>query len=85
MGQLTLENIFTFVKELQEQGMTMAEIKKLPVYIGDDDELNGIHCAWYTNLVDSDDTKDEDNVYTVEMINENRCNIKLEGKAILIS
>lgn len=85
MGQLKLENILAFVKELQEQGMTMAEIRKLPIYIGDDDELNGIHCAWYTNLVDADDTKDEDNVYTVEMINENRCNIKLEGKAILIS
>jgi hypothetical protein len=86
MAQLKLGNILAFVKQLQEQGMTMAEIKALPIYIGDDDELNGIHCAWYTNLVDADDTEDEDNVYTVEMINKDRCNIKLEtGKAILIS
>ena len=86
MKQLTLENIFAFVKELQEQGMTMAEIRKLPIYIGDDDELNGVHCAWYTNLVDADDTEDEDNVYTVEMINERGGNYKLDkGKAILIS
>lgn len=86
MNQLTLGDILSFVKELKRNGMTDKEIKSLPIYLGDDDELNGIHCGWYTNLVDADDTKDEDNVYTVELINENRCNIKLEkGKAILIS
>ena len=85
MAQLKLGHIFAFVKQLQEQGMTMAEITALPIYIGDDDELNGIHCAWYTNLVDSNDTEDEDNVYTVEMINDTPHNIELNGKAILIS
>ena len=85
MGQLTMGNILAFVKELKDNGMSLKEIHELPIYLGDDDELNGIHCGWYTNLVDSNDTEDEDNVYTVEMINENRCNIKLNGKAILIS
>lgn len=86
MGQLTLGDILAFVKELKESGMTDKEIKSLPVYLGDDDELNGIHCGWYTNLVDADDAEDEDSSYVVEMINEDRCNIKLEkGKAILIS
>lgn len=86
MEQLTVENILAFINQLKEQGMTMAEIRKLPIYLGDDDELNGIHCGWYTNLVDADNTEDEDNVYTVEMINENWGNHKLEtGKAILIS
>ena len=86
MEQLTLGHILNFINVLKEDGMTMAEIKKLPVYLGDDDELNGIHCGWYTNLVDADNAEDEDSVYTVELINENRCNIKLEkGKAILIS
>jgi hypothetical protein len=85
MGQLTFGNVLAFVNELKKQGMSMAEITRLPIYIGNDDELNGIHCAWYTNLVDSNDTEDEDNMYTVEMINERRCNIKLDGKAILIS
>ena len=84
--QLTVGNILAFVKELKDDGMSLKEIQALPVYIGNDDELNGIHCAWYTNLVDADDTEDEDNVYTVEMINERRGNIKLEsGKAVLIS
>lgn len=85
MEQLTVENILAFINQLKDQGMTMAEIRKLPVYLGNDDELNGIHCGWYTNLVDADDTEDRDNVYTVELINEDSCNIKLEGKAILIS
>ena len=85
MDQLTFGNILAFVNELKKQGMSMTEICALPIYIGNDDELNGIHCAWFTNLVDSNNTEDEDNVYTVEMINERRCNIKLDGKAILIS
>ena len=84
--QLTMGNILAFVKELKDEGMSLKEINELPVYIGNDDELNGIHCAWYTNLVDADNTEDDDNVYTVEMINERRGNIKLEsGKAVLIS
>ena len=85
MGQLTIGNILAFVKELKDSGMSLKEINELPIYLGDDDELNGIHCGWYTNLVDSNNTEDEDNVYTVEMINERRGNIKLNGKAILIS
>ena len=85
MSQLTMGNILAFVRELKDEGMSLREIGELPVYIGDDDELNGIHCAWYTNLVDSNNTEDVDNMYTVEMINERRCNIKLDGKAILIS
>ena len=86
MKQLTLGNILGRVSNLVKAGMTMKEICELPVYIGDDDELNGIHCAWFTNLVDANDTEDEDNAYTVELINERDGNYKLEkGKAILIS
>lgn len=86
MKQLTLGNILGRVSDLIKDGMTMKEICELPVYIGDDDELNGIHCAWFTNLVDADNTEDEDNAYTVELINERNGNYKLEkGKAILIS
>ena len=85
MGQLTMGNILAFVKELKDNGMSLKEIHELPIYLGDDDELNGIHCGWYANLVDSNNTEDEDNVYTVEMINERRGNVELNGKAILIS
>lgn len=82
MGQLTMDNILAFCAELRKQGMTMEEIKELPIYLGNDDELNGIHCGWYTNLVDINNEEDTD---LVELINEDRCNIELKGKAILIS
>ena len=86
MGQLTMGDILRFVKQLKDEGMSLADINKLPIYLGDDDELNGIHCGWYTNLVDADDKEGEDNVYTVDLINERWGNNKLEnGKAILIS
>lgn len=80
--QLKMENILAFCAELRAQGMTMEEIKELPIYLGNDDELNGIHCGWYTNLIDTNNPEDAD---LVEMINEDRCNIEIKGKAILIS
>ena len=80
--QLTMNDILSFYAELRKQGMTMKEIKELPIYLGNDDELNGIHCGWYTNLVDTNNPEDAD---FVELINEDRCNIELKGKAILIS
>lgn len=82
MNQLKFGDIMAFAKQLQKEGMVLGEIYELPIYLGNDDELNGIHCAWYTNLVDQNNTEDSD---LVEMINEDRCNIKLNGKAILIS
>ena len=85
MKQLQIGDIMHFVKKLQKEGMNLGEIYELPVYIGDDDELNGIHCAWYTNLLDANDTEDSNNQYMIEMINENAHNIELNGKAILIS
>lgn len=85
MKQLKVGDIMHFVKELQKKGMNLGEIYELPIYLGNDDELNGIHCAWYTNLLDANDTEDSNNQYMIEMINEDRCNIELEGKAILIS
>ena len=82
MNQLTLGDIMEFAWQLKKKGMNDNEVKSLPVYLGDDDELNGIHCGWYTNLVDTNNAEDAG---FVEMINEDRCNIKLDGKAILIS
>ena len=80
--QLTLGQILDFAAQLRRDGMTLEEFRNLPVYLGDDDELNGIHCAWYTNVVDPNNPEDAD---FVAMINEDRCNIEIKGKAILIS
>lgn len=85
MEQLTIGDLVALVQRLMKQGMTMQEICALPIYLGDDDELNGIHCGWALDVVDANDTEN-DNLYLVKLINEDRGNIKLEkGKAILIS
>ena len=82
MAQLKVKDLLTFAQELNKQGMSYKEILELPIYLGNDDELNGIHCGWYTNLVDANNPNDED---WVELINEDRCNIELKGKAVVIS
>lgn len=81
-GQLTLKDIYDVVKELIEKG---EDLSKYPVYLGNDDELNGAHTGWYVNVLDIDDT-DENNQYIIDMINEDGCNVTYtKGKAILIS
>ena len=82
MNQLTLGDILDFAAQLRRNDMSLEEFRNLPIYLGQDDELNGIHTGWYVNLIDSDEEEDAD---FVELINEDRCNIKLNGKAILIS
>lgn len=82
MKQLTMGDVLNLVGALQKEGMSTKEIVSLPVYIGDDDELNGIHCAWYAQPVDPNNKDDAD---LVELINENTNNFEIKGKAILIS
>ena len=82
MNQLTLKDIYNVANELLKNG---EDLSKYPIYLGNDDELNGIHTGWYTNVLDVDNT-DEDNQYMIDMINEDCCNVKLtKGKAVLIS
>lgn len=85
MRQLQMRDIMQIIIDLQINGMSVEEINDLPIYIGNDDELNGIHTAWYCQGIDSNIDDDEDNNYYVEMINEDNHNIKLNGKGILIS
>lgn len=86
MDQLTVGDILAMIRRLKDEGMSLKEIGELPIYLGDDDELNGIHCGWALDVVDVGNKEDEGIVYLVDMINERSGNIKLEkGKAILIS
>lgn len=82
MKQLTLGVIISMVNEMRNGGMSTEDIYKLPIYIGNDDELNGIHTAWFGQVIDVGNGEDTG---FVEMINEDYHNIKLNGKAILIS
>ena len=79
MEQLTLKQIYDIAKKLVEQG---EDLSKLPVYLGNDDELNGIHNGWCINLLD---VKDEDSTDFVELIKEDFCTTDLKDKGILIS
>lgn len=83
-GQLKVKDILKIIAELDET-METEDILNLPVYIGDDDELNGIHCAWFRQVIDANNEEDAD---TFELLNE--CfpyeDVELEkGKAFLIS
>lgn len=80
MSQLKLSDVLNLITHLNQSGMSFDEIAELPIYIGDDDELNGIHTAWYVEKVDEEDSK-----YTIDLINMNRGNVKFNSKAILIS
>ena len=82
MKQLTLNEIMKLIGELRNAGYSSKEIAEMPIYIGDDDELNGIHTAWYAEPIDPED---ENYKWMIEMINGSFGNIKIEGKAILIS
>lgn len=82
MNQLKMGDILNLAAALQRKGMSVKEIAQLPVYLGRDDELNGIHTAWFVQPVDPNNEDDAD---LVELINEDRCNIEIKGKSILIS
>lgn len=84
MDQLTINDILALCARLRQRGMTMEEIKALPIYLGNDDELNGIHTGWALDFIDSNNTTEDDG-WLVEMINEDSHNIKLDGKAVVIS
>ena len=82
MKQLTIKDITKAMEKMKERGMTDNEIADTQIYIGNEDELNGIHTAGYVDII-----KDNDDAYAdiIEMINEDHHNIKLDGNAILIS
>lgn len=79
--QLTMQNILEVALKLEKQGLDLSKIR---VYLGDDDELNGVHNAWYCELVENDG--EEENNYIVDLINENiGNNVEENEKFILIS
>lgn len=81
MKQLTMKDILNLALELQNKGVNLSKLK---VYLGDDDELNGVHNAWYCEMIENNG--DEENNLFVDLINENIGNYVEENeKFILIS
>lgn len=83
-NQLTLGEVLKVARYLKKQGLSQAEVNEFPIYIGNDDELNGIHTAWYVQPI-SPNGNNSDDQYFKEMINQDRCNIELTRDSILIS
>lgn len=81
MKQLKFKDILDLYFKLREK-YGIDTTLQMPVYLGDDDELNGIHCAWYCEMLEAENEEDAD---FVELINENCCNLPLKDKGILIS
>ena len=85
MDQLTVRDLIYMLEQIRkDQEMTKNELLDLPIYLGRDDELNGIHTGWCVDILDTALTNEND-VYMIEMINKDRTNVPIKGKAILIS
>lgn len=80
--QLTMEEILNVALAMKQKGIDLSKIK---VFLSNDDELNGIHNAWYCELITNNGQ--EDNDFIVDLINEDYNNNKVEKdeKFILIS
>ena len=80
-GQLTMEKILNVALAMKQKGIDLSKIK---VFLGNDDELNGIHNAWYCELVENNG--EEENNCIVDLIDENiGNNVEENEKFILIS
>lgn len=56
MKELTLGYLYTLLDDCIEKGLS----PETPVFIGDDDGLNGIHTAFFAQVIRKDDKDDED-------------------------
>lgn len=66
--QLTVKDLEQMISALKAAYGKSA--RDIPVYIGDDDELNGIHCAWCVDHVPIAKECNDDENYCRELINE---------------
>ena len=79
--QLTMQSILEVALKLEEQGLDLSKIR---VFLGNDDKLNGVHKAWFCELVENNG--EEENTMIVDLINENiGSSVKEKEKFILIS
>lgn len=80
MQQLKFKELAKLFDELKKK-YKIEEIMEMPIYIGDDDELNGVHTAWYCYEIKD---KDKDSEDVIKMIKGNNTNVEFKDKAIFI-
>lgn len=77
--QVKLVDLVRFIDKCKKEGVPL----DTPVYLGNDDELNGVHCAWGIDLIKKNN--DEDDNIILELIDESFGNLKAKDINILIS
>lgn len=77
MEQLKFKEIINTYKELVTKYGEEA-VNEMVIYIGNDDELNGVHRAWYCEMDNRENPEDAD-LFTTDGFEE------AKGKIILIS
>lgn len=80
MEQLKVKEFLLMLEEAKKQ--YGEKVLDMPIYIGDDDELNGIHCAWGCDVLSKDEP---DSKWLIEMIDERAGNKPFKKNGILIS
>lgn len=81
MNQLTVRDLEKMVNRVKG----LKNYQDIPVFLGDDDELNGIHYGWYIEVIRAN-VKDLDTKYTNDLVkNALPINKELPTKYILIS
>lgn len=84
MEQLTLGNIIDMTTAIaKRRGLSMKEIRALPIYVSSDDEMNGIHTAWGYAYLDRA-TAGDDEQWMIDLIAEDNCNVPMGERAIFI-
>lgn len=79
-SNLKVKELRRLLKQIDQLPISKKERDELQIYIGDDDELNGIHTAWYAEIVDHQ----KDPSFT-ELIKERSGNVEPKEIYILIS
>jgi hypothetical protein len=74
-----MEDVYKLCEKLKANGHNLKDIK---VYLGNDDELNGIHAAW---CIDTLSPNCLGHKYMIDLINEDSNNPKVTDLSVLLS
>lgn len=78
MKELTLQDLYILIEDCKNKNLPL----DTPVFIGDDEELNNIHTAFFAQVIRKDNKGDD---YYFERIHEASGNAEAKDINILIS
>ena len=67
---------------LKKEGMSDSEIRELPIFVGDDEELNGIHEVYFSQIIAKNK---KDDAFFFELIEQAHLGEPAPVRALLIS